>query len=76
MTHGVLIRDDCMDRQIEHPDTKTPIKTWYKGHYEHVFLALYPFYRIISVNPTSSLDGPYESRIRWNERPGNFDEIV
>ncbi|MEP3635928.1 MAG: hypothetical protein ABJN14_01535 [Paracoccaceae bacterium] len=65
-----------MDRQIAHPDVKTPIKTWYKGHYEHAFLALYPFYRIISANPMRSQDAPYERILRWDERPDDFGEIM
>lgn len=65
-----------MDRQIAHPDINTPIKTWYKGYYEHAFLALYPFYRIISANPIRSQNPQYEDLLRWDERPGDFDEIM
>jgi len=73
---GVFTRKEGMDRQISHPDVKIPIKTWYKDHYEHAFLALYPFYRIISENPMRLQDAPYEHLLRWDERPDDFDEIM
>ena len=72
----LFTRKDGMDRRIAHPDVKTPIKTWYKGHYEHVFFALYPFCRIISENPMRSQDAPYERLLGWDEIPDDFDEIM
>jgi hypothetical protein len=65
-----------MDRQISEPDIKTPIKSWYKGYYEHAFIALYPFFRINSEHPTGSQNPQYESLLPPRDKPDDFDDIT
>jgi len=66
-----------MDRAIEHPTFKVPILTWWKGIYDHVFVALHPFYRVRAEDAGPAGAPPaYEDRLGWDRRPKDFDDAI
>ncbi|WP_418592136.1 hypothetical protein [Ponticoccus sp. (in: a-proteobacteria)] len=65
-----------MQREIAHPDIRTPITEWWNGHYDHVFIALYPFFRVRSEIRDSLLNVSYDAVLRYEDRPDDFDERV
>ncbi|KEJ94623.1 hypothetical protein SAMN05444149_11186 [Pseudosulfitobacter pseudonitzschiae] len=65
-----------MQREIAHPDLRTPIKTWWHGHYDHVFIALYPFFTIRSEDQDTASDVSFESIPNFEDIPDDFDDTV
>lgn len=67
-----------MTRAMEHPPIDVPILNWWHGVYDHVFVALHPFYGIPAEVPErqSSNDRTYEEILSWHAQPDEFEDIV
>ncbi|NSY37196.1 hypothetical protein [Leisingera sp. ANG59] len=66
------------DRAIQHPGSKVPMLTWWEGIYDHVFVALHPFYRIRKAETLASFAGKeiYEDVLTYDDRPENFGDMI
>ncbi|MGE0233241.1 MAG: hypothetical protein AB7O39_00830 [Flavobacteriaceae bacterium] len=63
-----------MDRRIEYPDNDVPLLTWWDGIYDHVFIALHPFFRIRkSDKEPGSSAAEYEPVAFPNSLPEGID---
>jgi hypothetical protein len=64
-----------MSRNIEHPNFRVPILKWWENHYDRVFIAPYPFYRLVKLEEE---DVVLKGKGRdWNDWvPDGFDDIV
>lgn len=65
-----------MQKEIAHPDLKTPIKKWWHGHYDHVFIALYPFFTVRPEDQDVASDLSYASIPNFEDIPDDFDDTV
>jgi hypothetical protein len=65
-----------MNRHIAYPDIDIPIKQWWAGHYDHVFIAPSPFFRLRSANRDETSDAQYDPVMYYADRPDDFDDQV
>ena len=64
-----------LSRKIEHPIFNAPVLKWWKNHYDKVFIAPYPFYRLGKIEEDEVV---LKAKGRdWNDWvPYDFDDIV
>ncbi|MEP9389569.1 DUF2711 family protein [Mesorhizobium sp. KR9-304] len=80
-----------LDRSITYPSHDIPVLRWWENVYDHVFVALHPFFRVPGYSPRSAAFSPehidrissaefmklvLESRDRPNSAPDDFDATI
>ncbi len=64
-------------RAIEHPSCRVPVLSWWRGVYDHVFIALHPFYRVpIKGAPPESGRPKLENTDGWSHQPRGFGDVI
>lgn len=64
-----------LDRTIHHPSHKVPILTWWAGIYDHVFIALHPFFRVPGLKGLGSKPFPSDDLIKSSGQPVPWSEV-
>lgn len=78
------------NKQIDHPSRRTPIRAWWEGVYSHVYIALYPFYKIrneigdgyanvYSPDPQTQKQFPnalYDQKIKFRDHVKKWGEAL
>lgn len=62
---------DACDPAITHPPHTMPMLEWWRGIYEHVFVAVHPFYGVRKADGQGR-----ENLYDWNERPKDYETIL
>jgi hypothetical protein len=62
---------DACDPAITRPPHTVPMLEWWRGIYEHVFIAMHPFYGVRRADGQGR-----EVLYDWNERPKDYETIL
>lgn len=64
-------RMEACDPAIMHPPHTMPMLEWWRGIYEHVFIAVHPFYGVRRNDGQGR-----EDLLDWNERPKDYENTL